>query len=279
MKKSVLLFFVGLLLFLFSSLSFVIAQQSDTCPADTHQSWVNVATVILAGYEGLVTSTDGDIGAVASLQEQRRQLDQTPRPPCDDQAYEVLHNAFDLAADSIVAALNGNNVLAQTLLSQANSQKINAATLITGSGSLPAIESPHEVGTITLPEAGAQVQWTEQVQGTYDPVQLGSNDLWLFVLTLDGSYYPQVSNACSDDRATIDKLRHNNWSMRTYFGAQNGNVGDTFGLDLMMGTADATAALYAMFPGWCPNSFIGLTQTQIDDLGFIELDYVEVVRK
>jgi hypothetical protein len=272
-----LLVCLAALLFNGAALS-VIAQQDDTCPADTHQAWLDVANSIFGAYTQLA-SQSSDIATVAQLQDQRRQLDQTPRPSCDDQGYEALRGALDLAADSMVASLNKNDTLAQTLLTQANAKSTSAASIIVVTPA-PSTSSTDNVTAITSPKKGAEAPYTQQVTGTLDPQQVGDNDLWLFVVDPAGIYYPQVNNACSDRRSTIIKTRHNTWSMPTYFGAQDGNHGDVFGLDLMMGNADATQALYAMFTDWCSNNnFTGLTEADITQLNLTDLDYIEVTRR
>jgi hypothetical protein len=260
----------------------VAAQEAD-CPAGVHDAWRSTAIPIFYSFEEILNSKPNNIQAVAALQALRRQLDTAERPPCDDAAFEALHNALNLATDSIISNLLGNVGEATELLGMAIERLEEARVLLSVE---PTPEPPAEdkVAAITFPLDNSTSPSPASVAGVYNRDLMDDEHfLWLFVIAPNARAYPQAVDGCiPNQRIPVPLSRFDNsWRMQVILGGDQ-DSGATFTFVLGYVGVETNEFLHKSFDVWCvpPQNFPGLTQAEIFDRSDVEiLDVVNVIRE
>jgi hypothetical protein len=260
----------------------VRAQDNEPCPGDVLQAWKDATFGLLLRYEEAITEPP-TLRTAATVQALRREFETIDVPDCAAEPDPVLFaSMLNLTADSIVASQVGDNDTAQTLSAQAASQHQTIAGIFVGFvPSAPTPGAASAVTEITSPADGATVPRQVNIQGTYDPADIGEDSLWLFVLAPNSRFYPQVSDACIAPATIVLREGHPIWRMTAFLGSEdNTDSGASFELYLGTLSPKASQELRDKFAEWCPSNFLGLTDTELyDDLGFNELDYITVTRQ
>jgi hypothetical protein len=263
----------------------VKAQNDEECPGDVLQAWKDATFGLLLRYEEAIAEPPS-LRTVATVQALRREFEAIDVPECAVEPEPALFaSMLNLTADSIVASQIGENNTAQTLSAQADAQHQTVTSIFAGFvPSSPTTEEAYAepaVTEITNPADGDTVPRQVNIQGTYNPADIGEDSLWLFVLAPDSRFYPQVNNACSDP-ATIElREGHPTWRMTAFLGSEdNTDSGASFELYLGTLSPKASQEMLEKFAGWCSDRFLGLSNAELyDDLGFNELGYITVTRQ
>lgn len=167
----------------------------------------------------------------------------------------------------------------------------------------PAITEPPAFTGITSPRNLDVVPLPVSVQGVYDPVDVGTDDLWLFLKAPDGRYYPQVERACNDPApgkpwvqflcrffpqwsdlceppASIGlQTGRFDWTMSAALGPPM-DSGAVFELVLGTLTPSVSFQIFGVFQVWCGVSATGFDYSELyGAFRFHELDRVTVTRQ
>jgi hypothetical protein len=285
---------IVLVLFIWLSAGYMpgVAAQGDDeeCTAEQLQAWWDITFPLFTQYDQLMaeynpaTVTLSSLETAATVQALRRQLESVEVPSCAVRpAPDLFASMLNLTADSIVSTMIGDTTTASTLMDTATEQHEMVADSFVGYTPIPNVEPTEEpaANAITYPAENATVPIEVNVQGTFDPADLGGNDLWLFVLATNNKYYAQVFDACANPRTITVREGRTTWRMTAFIGAPN-DSGASF--ELFLGTLppESTPDLYDQFPVWCANNWenAGITEAELYDVyGFTELAWTIVVRE
>ena len=236
-----------------------VAALEIVCPQGNF--W-EIATEIANRYSALLGSVEEEgLQRAASFQGLRRCLDELQPRSAEMELSDVLQNALNLAADSIVSGLIGETDDAALLQAQANQVHQRALEIIVAGP----IIIPN-AGTIESPAEGESAPEVAQIIGTRVDSELNEdNHLWLFVVTPNNLTYPQGNNMCvAGERTPIPfNAFDDGWSMTVGLGDAT-SVGQQFTLVLVTVDAVTHAFLNRTLDQWCAaNSFVGLTQQEL----------------
>lgn len=248
--------------------SHITALQGGDC-----ETWRALAYSIFDRYNDV--KDNKTIETVADIQALRRELDQFDIATCPtgQELYHDMSMLLNLSSDSIVAGLIGDITLAAGLSIQVSEVYMDVVEGI-GGGAIP-------VASITEPTGDTVNSYHITVKGDYDPEQLGDDDLWLFVMTPQLSYFPQIVEGCDPSKRSPVALMpgRNTWAASVYLGTETLGIGDTFDIILMRSGDEGTQYIYDYFDTACaPNSYPGFSAGEVYGGLFEEITYVTVTR-
>ena len=322
MKSARTLMHVILGLFLLtSSFSHVFAQEDERepCKPEDLQAWDDGSEQLFVRFRDAIgggdpgpeklanVTTDNSIQLIAVLQGIRREMDTLPGLLCPRvlMEYATFEEFFIVGTDAVAATLAGNIDTAAlwTRVKELNDQiRYNM---------IPNRLPDQSVAFITLPGAGASVGLEQQIRGTYNPQQLGDNQLWVFVAHLipeEGKkvgvlyYFAQQIYLCGDDPNTPDETEERRSMEYDELGGiwyVDGVIGTSTDrgpvrIVLTLATPDVAAEAERQIIEECAKSptedtddndvlvddrGFRMTYTELIDTGFVVLDYIEVTRR
>lgn len=278
MKRFILVLVLVITSLIPFSFSTVLAQGGG-CPSDMSEGWAEDAAEIALDYEDAL-ETRNDLKRAGELQELRRDLDELDRETEGDvEVYLMLQGAINLATDSAVAAEMGDDDDAEDLMEDADEKYQQAVACLAGGDGNGRVDAE-----ITKPEDGDELEGAELIiRGEYDPETLPEgSDLWVVIVPPNLMYYPQVFQGCdASTRTPVTYTPPDKWAVTAFLGTETEGIGDEYELTLMVGDADATAAIYAKFDEWCADeTWPGLTGDEFYEMGLVAIGdpiYVERV--
>lgn len=138
------------------------------------------------------------------------------------------------------------------------------------------------IAFISSPLRDSSVPREIEVGGFYKPNSLLDRQLFVFVRPLNDRYYPQIPSGCDvNNRVSVDfDSTNNQWRLPIYVGSELDAPQSIYEILLMIADTDTAENLYRRFGEWCTqDSFPGLSESEMQQLGFEEIDSIIVTRQ
>lgn len=260
---------IGLVVLAVLSVSLSVAAQSDCA------TWGDLAYSVFDRYNSVREGRD--IQTAAQLQALRREVEafDIDTCPAGQELYDSLIQLLNLSADSVVAGLADDPILAGDLGALMINVYFKTAQLVVAG-------IPTVVAQITDPVDGAEIErYDITVEGTYDPEALGEETLWVFTKSPQQVYFPQVVDGCNAERRTSVSRnpQRQTWSIPGFLGTEANGIGDTFEIILFTGGQDAQDLIYDYFETACAsNRYTGMTADEVYAGPLTEIDFIRVTR-